>query len=57
MVSVTVWVNSRGQATVTIPKALFDALSWKHGTKVDWEIMGKDKLKLERIKNRDAHLA
>ncbi len=51
MVSVKVWVNSRGQAFVTIPKALFDALGWKDRTEVDWEIMGKDKIKLERVKN------
>ena len=50
MVSVKVWVNSRGQAMVTIPKALFDALGWKDRTPVDWKIMGRDKLMLEKVK-------
>lgn len=36
-----------GQARVTIPKALFEALGWKHSDNVEWEIIGKNKLKLE----------
>lgn len=51
MVSITVWVNSNGQAYVTIPKAIFEGLKWKHGTKLDVEILGKDKLKVERVKS------
>lgn len=47
---VKVWVNSRGQVFVTIPKALVEALKWEKGIEVSWEIMGKDKLKLVKMK-------
>ena len=40
-------VSKNGQAFVTIPKALFEALGWQAGTEIRFEIMGKGKLKLE----------
>ena len=48
---VKVWVNKRGQVFVTVPKAIAESLGWTKGTPVFWEIMGKDKLKLEKVKS------
>ncbi len=44
-------VNKRGQATVTIPRAIFEAMGWKHRTPVNWKVLGFGKLKLETNKD------
>ena len=43
-------ISKAGQARVTIPKALLEATGWKSGDSVSWEILGKDRLKLEKVK-------
>ncbi len=52
MVTVKVWTNPKGQAFLTIPKAIFESMDWKKYDSIDIKILGKDKLKLERVKNR-----
>jgi len=45
-----VWGNPAGQLFVTIPKALVDSMGWHKGDGITWEIMGRNKLKLEKMK-------
>ena len=40
-----------GQVFLIIPKKVFDGMGWSKRMEVSWEIMGKDKLKIERVKN------
>lgn len=42
----------RPQYSVTIPTKLIQAMGWKKGDNVDFEVIGRDKLKMERAKNR-----
>lgn len=39
-----------GQVFVLIPKKVFDAMGWSKSDRLTWEILGKDKLKLEKLK-------
>ena len=49
---VKIQVNrANGVHLIAIPKKICDALRWTKGMNLDWEILGKDKLKLERVKN------
>ena len=36
---------------VTVPRVICDSFGWDRNTILTWEILGKDKLKLERVKN------
>lgn len=36
-----------GQAVVTIPRPIADAMSMDHGTKVTWKLKGAGKLEME----------
>lgn len=54
IVMTTLSVNRKtGQAYIYMPKALFESTGWKQGDKLSWEILGKDKLKLEKIKKME----
>lgn len=45
----TISVNSsNGQVYLTVPRALASAMGWGHGTKVRFEVVGKDRLVLVR---------
>lgn len=45
-----IFINKNNQATTTIPKHLIEAAGWKNGTEIRWEILGKDKFKVEKIR-------
>lgn len=50
----TVSVNkANGQVYLTIPRALASAMGWAHGTKVRFEVAGKDRLMLIRTEVED----
>lgn len=42
--------NKGDQYSVYLPKKIVEAMKWKPQDEIDVEIMGKDKLKLERKK-------
>lgn len=35
---------------ITVPKVICDSFGWDRNTYLTWEILGKDKLKLEKVK-------
>ena len=37
-----------GQKLITIPKKIAEVMRWKKGDTIEFEVMGKDKLKIER---------
>lgn len=50
--STTISVNSsNGQVYLTVPRALASAMGWGHGTKVRFEVAGKDRLVLVRTED------
>lgn len=48
---VKIQVNkANGVHLVAIPRKICKAMGWKKGTEVGFEVMGKDKLKIEKVK-------
>lgn len=43
--------TKNGQYFLTLPKGIVKAMGWAKNNEITFEIMGKDKLKLERVKN------
>ena len=48
--------NRGGQVFLNIPKKLAWALQWSAGTEVSIEIMGKDKIKIEKIRGKNDNM-
>ena len=44
-------VSGKGQVFVYIPKMVAQAMGWWKGTAVNFEVMGKGKLKIEEVKD------
>ena len=36
---------------ITVPRVICDSFGWDRNTLLSWEILGKDKLKLEKVKH------
>jgi len=45
-----IMVQTNGQAIITLPARIFDVMGWKKGDEINFEVLGRDKLKLERVK-------
>jgi bifunctional DNA-binding transcriptional regulator/antitoxin component of YhaV-PrlF toxin-antitoxin module len=43
-------VTGKGQYTITIPRQIVQAMGWMRGIELNFEILGKDKLKIEKVK-------
>lgn len=41
--------TNKGQYTVTLPKALTEAMGWSKGTQLQWKVVGSGKLELTRL--------
>jgi len=47
---VRIWENKNGQRFVTIPKPIAEVMDWESGDEVVWKVMGRDMLKLVKVK-------
>ena len=44
-------VMKSGQVFLIIPKKIFEAMGWNKRDEISFEVLGRDKLKIERLKN------